>query len=85
MNRLERIVLKSIMVLTAAVIISFCLAACGGKGDDMPSGNAVYYWRTTLKLSDAEREFLKRHDLRTVYTRFSTWWKREGVCALRGR
>lgn len=70
MNRLERIVLKSIMVLTAAVIISFCLAACGGKGDDMPSGNAVYYWRTTLKLSDAEREFLKSHDIRTVYTRF---------------
>ena len=33
-------------------------------------GNSIYYWRTTFSLSDKEKEFLKVHDVKTIYLRF---------------
>ena len=32
--------------------------------------NAVYYWRTELRLNDAERQFLSDHHIRKVYCRY---------------
>lgn len=32
--------------------------------------NAIYYWRTTFKLDDYEKEFLKKNDIRKMYVRF---------------
>lgn len=54
--------------ILAAILL--LLAACGTRSaDDAPRGNAVYYWRTVLKLSEAERSFLDRHRVEAVYLR----------------
>lgn len=34
-----------------------------------PIGNAVYYWRTTFVLDNAERVFLKQHNVERIYLR----------------
>ncbi|MDR0232507.1 MAG: hypothetical protein LBI82_10365 [Dysgonamonadaceae bacterium] len=33
-------------------------------------GNAVYYWKTTFKLSDEERDFLSEHQIKRLYLRY---------------
>jgi len=33
-------------------------------------GNAVYYWKTTFKLSDEERQFLSEHQIQRIYLRY---------------
>ena len=32
--------------------------------------NAIYYWRTTFSLNDAEKDFLKKHDITKMYVHF---------------
>lgn len=32
--------------------------------------NGIYYWKTVLKLDSAERDFLRRNDVRRAYVRF---------------
>ena len=34
-----------------------------------PTGNGMYYWRTTFDLSPKEYEFLKRHDIERLYVK----------------
>lgn len=46
------------------------MGACSREPDGLPEGNAIYYWRTSLRLNESELRFLKHHDIRTVYTRF---------------
>ena len=36
----------------------------------LAEGNAVYYWRTELKLDSAERAFLRTYDIKKVYCRY---------------
>lgn len=36
----------------------------------MPEGNAVYYWRTDLRLDSTERAFLKQYYINKVYCRY---------------
>lgn len=45
------------------------LVGCSGKYG-VPEGNAVYYWRSSFELSDAEKEFLKENDIKTFYVKF---------------
>ena len=33
-------------------------------------GNAIYYWKTTFKLSDEERNFLSEHQVKRLYLRY---------------
>ena len=36
----------------------------------LPEGNAVYYWRTDLRLDSTERAFLKQYHINKVYCRY---------------
>ena len=49
-------------------------ASCRHKNTivNVPSNNtnAVYYWKTTFKLSDEERNFLSEHQIKRIYLRY---------------
>lgn len=57
--------------------LTFGLIAALGMGCSNSSGlkdygqekldNGIYYWKTTFKLNDKEREFLKKHDIQRLY------------------
>lgn len=52
------------------LVLIFLLAAtiaCRREENDAPKGRAVYYWRTTLRLSPYEKEFLESGGIETVY------------------
>ncbi len=40
------------------------------KQESLDEGNAVYYWRTDLRLDSTEREFLKTYHINKVYCRY---------------
>ena len=40
------------------------------KQESLPEGNAVYYWRTDLRLDSMERAFLKTYHINKVYCRY---------------
>lgn len=35
-----------------------------------PEGNAIYYWKTRFELTDEDREFLEKHEIKRLYVRF---------------
>jgi hypothetical protein len=41
--------------------------------------NAVYYWKTTFRLSDQEREFLKSHQVKRMYLRYFDVYKDQDI------
>lgn len=51
-------------------VMTLTLSACGRDSGGAGGCNSIYYWRTTFKLSDAEKEFLKKHDVAKLYVRF---------------
>ena len=53
------------------------LAGCGQKRE-LDEVNAVYYWRTDLRLNDVERSFLGTHHINKVYCRFFDVVMRDG-------
>lgn len=60
-----------IFVIVIAAMLSSILQGCGGgAGDNTPAGNAVYYWRTSFELSDAEKAFITDNEIRTLYVKF---------------
>lgn len=46
------------------------LTGCRQQPMDMEVGNAVYYWRTDLRLDSVERTFLQQYHIRKVYCRY---------------
>lgn len=55
------------------------LAGCGSKTETSTEvepksphleANSIYYWKTVLALDDADRDFLKSHDIKRAYVRF---------------
>lgn len=67
---LQRNIDKLFYSLFPTVVSLLLMSAFGCTSDNgAPVGNAVYYWRTTLRLSAAERDFLKRENTKTVYLR----------------
>ncbi len=55
--------------LLPVLLLAWLLTACrqAAPFDEL---SAVYYWRTELRLSDAERHFLDHHHIRRVYCRY---------------
>lgn len=61
---------RHITALLAALLCALAAASCSSEGRSAaPKGPAVYYWRTVLKLKDAERQFLTDHRVEAVYLR----------------
>ena len=58
---IRRLLLSSTLLL---------LLACHGKQLPMEEGNAVYFWRTELRLDSTERAFLSQYHINKVYCRY---------------
>ena len=61
--------IQSILIFAALAILA---ASCAGGQDASvpePSGNGVYYWKTTFRLNDTEREFLNKNEIKRLYLR----------------
>lgn len=55
------------------------LVSCSGdKPSATPQGNAMYYWRTAFKLSDAEKNFLTDNNIKALYVKFFDIVSRNG-------
>ena len=74
------------MVLAAALLMLLTLltAGCQRHAQQLPEevaavGNAVYYWRTELRLDSVERAFLSRHRVRRIYCRYFDVVMRDSV------
>ena len=51
--------------------MSLLTAGCSKQEqEELPEGNAVYYWRTDLRLDSTERAFLKQYNINKVYCRY---------------
>ena len=53
--------------------LMMCLLMVGcsqQQREPLPEGNAVYYWRTDLRLDSTERAFLAQYHIRKVYCRY---------------
>ena len=59
------------IVALTCVMISL-LASCGDdeQRKELDEGNAVYYWRTDLRLDSTERAFLHLYNINKVYCRY---------------
>jgi len=57
-------------LLTPLVVLACLLTSCTKELLPLDEQNAVYYWRTELRLNDAERQFLSDHHIRKVYCRY---------------
>ena len=57
--------------LIICLLISIALLSCTASTSlESDKENSIYYWRTTFSLSDKEKEFLKEHNVKTIYMRF---------------
>lgn len=52
------------------MLLTLLLTACQHRQSQGEPLNAVYYWRTELRLDSVEREFLTRHQVERVYCRY---------------
>ena len=50
-------------------VLILLMTGCS-KQTELDEGNAVYYWRTDLKLDSTERAFLKLYNINKVYCRY---------------
>jgi hypothetical protein len=50
------------------ILIAFLLHGC--KRHKEPPVKAIYYWRTTFNPGTFEQNFLRQHDIRTLYVKF---------------
>ena len=60
------------IVLLTCVMTSLLTTGCRDTKEQMEldEGNAVYYWRTDLRLDSTERAFLKTYHINKVYCRY---------------
>ena len=59
--------LKTISLLLLTVLLT---TGCQKETQSLPEGNAVYYWRTDLRLDSTERAFLHTYNIKKVYCRY---------------
>lgn len=54
------------------LLLCLLTVGCDGRkgGAELEEGNAVYYWRTDLRLDSTERAFLKQYHIKKVYCRY---------------
>ena len=57
------------MVVGLWLLLCLLTAGCGEQME-LDEGNAVYYWRTDLRLDSTERAFLKAYNINKVYCRY---------------
>lgn len=64
--------MKNLVISTIiSIVTSFLICCCCSSESYSASGkNSIYYWRTTFTLNDAERDFLKDHDITKIYVKF---------------
>lgn len=55
-------------IICILIILTSCRCISGSPSD--ADGNSIYYWRTTFKLNETERRFLKEHAVSKIYVRF---------------
>jgi hypothetical protein len=60
---------KKRMVIAILGVISMMLVGCT-QPKELPEENAVYYWRTDLRLDSTERAFLATYNIKKVYCRY---------------
>lgn len=66
------------IVCTLLFLLSF-LTACQQPVPEIPeAANAIYYWRSELRLSQEERDFLHDHDITKVYLHLFDVVRRNG-------
>lgn len=60
------------IVTLTCVMISLLTTGCRNTKEQMEldEGNAVYYWRTDLRLDSTERAFIRQHHINKVYCRY---------------
>ena len=59
------------MLYTTVFILAVLLmSGCQKEPQSLPEDNAVYYWRTDLRLDSTERAFLKQYHINKVYCRY---------------
>jgi len=57
------------LLLTFLTVMLLC-ACSDNMPEEMAEQNAVYYWRTELRLDSTERAFLAQHHINKVYCRY---------------
>ena len=57
-------------IVIGILLATVLLTACRHGENSMAEENAVYYWRTELRLDATERAFLKQHHITKVYCRY---------------
>ena len=58
--------MRKLFLITTAVL----MLACQDKLSPLQEGNAVYYWRTDLRLDSTECAFLEQYHINTIYCRY---------------
>ncbi len=57
--------------ITIGICLLMCLIMAGcSERQELSEGNAVYYWRTELRLDTTERAFLREYHISKVYCRY---------------
>ena len=58
-------------IIGLGLLLGLLTVGCSEQERKMlPEGNAVYYWRTDLRLDSTERAFLKQYHINKVYCRY---------------
>ena len=52
------------------LISLLCIGCSQQKQIELPEGNAVYFWRTDLRLDSTEKAFLQQYHINKVYCRY---------------
>ena len=60
---------KKLSVIWICLLLCLLMAGCRERME-LDEGNAVYYWRTDLRLDSTERTFLKTYNINKVYCRY---------------
>lgn len=57
-------------LLISLLLLTACQRQPSGRGKPLDIGNAVYYWRTDLRLDSTERAFIRQYNINKVYCRY---------------
>ena len=58
------------LCVTVLVLAVLLMSGCQKESQSLPESNAVYYWRTDLRLDSTERAFLTQYNINKVYCRY---------------
>ena len=58
------------LCVTVLVLAVLLMSGCQKESQSLPESNAVYYWRTDLRMDSTERAFLTQYNINKVYCRY---------------